>query len=708
MAFEPKKFNDIFEDMRGRTTALTDFEVGSVTRTMLESFSFEMGLLYQKMNLVYLSGFVDTANGSHLDNVVAVLGIQRGLPDFAVGKVTFTRDKGNAEVTIPVGTLVATEEKPDVPKKVYATLEDILLVKDQQEATVPIQALERGQEQNADIDTVVVMPRPIAGIKSVTNTEGVKLIGRRRETDDELRRRAKNALLASGKANISALENAVLALSGVLDVKIIEEFRPNDAANDFGFGMVKVVVDASEYDKIRDTVFQTVERVRAAGVYADIQQAKKIKLDGTFRIDAAGQQNLTAEERVKFEQKVKEAIEDFLRSIKMGEPLSISKLMQAVLTVDGVDNLADYRLLATKPKPVGGGVDIVPIAENKIKAEPLERFSAGDLFVASEDKTLIINISFKGTAIDSNKITAVQTNLNPYFSGLAVGAVVDMNEIQTRLTAVVGAVSNLKISVRSWSKPNTEMVLTTNYTPLFVEKLKLGNLFGYNNLITIEAALLLTVSDVANAENIKLEVRKRMNAFLEALPPKTPVVLEDFLADIKKTAGVVEAIWSEDDFVIKKDDNIVVENGLANGKIDIKEFEKPALPELPSKFVIATTVLNIEVTFTNIAIKIRLPHTYSKAADEARVKAVITDSLKSFFATLTNGQDVKYLDLQDKVRNTDIGFNFRIETFDVSVAYPAGTQTANLLSIKNFNFKITERAVFKAATINVTAEVLIL
>ena len=125
MAFEPKKYNDIYEEMRERVSGiLTDFEVGSVARTMFESFAYELGTMYQKMNLVYLSGFVDTAGGSHLDNVVAVLGIQRSLPDFAVGKVVFTRDKGNLEITIPVGTLVATEEKSEQAKKVISNHRD--------------------------------------------------------------------------------------------------------------------------------------------------------------------------------------------------------------------------------------------------------------------------------------------------------------------------------------------------------------------------------------------------------------------------------------------------------------------------------------------------------------------------------------------------------------------------------------------------------
>ncbi|MGB8698815.1 MAG: hypothetical protein WCD18_05305, partial [Thermosynechococcaceae cyanobacterium] len=119
MTFTPKKFNDVFGDMRQRTTVLTDFEVGSVTRTLYESFAYEIALLYEKMQLVYLSAYVDTAEGQQLDLVVSVLGVKRGLPDFAEGVVVFQRDPGSQDIEIPLGTLVSTVETPELPKKVY-------------------------------------------------------------------------------------------------------------------------------------------------------------------------------------------------------------------------------------------------------------------------------------------------------------------------------------------------------------------------------------------------------------------------------------------------------------------------------------------------------------------------------------------------------------------------------------------------------------
>ncbi|GCL56558.1 hypothetical protein NIES3806_39200 [Microcystis aeruginosa NIES-3806] len=225
MTFEPKKFNQVFEDMRQRTAVLTDFEVGSVARTVYESFAYEIALLYEKMRLVYLSAYVDTAEGQQLDMVVAILGIKRGEPEFAEGTITFERDIGQQDIEVPWGTLVATPETPTTPKKVYQTIENKLFPKEQTSLEVKIQAVNRGETQVTQAETLTVLPRPIPGIKAVSNSNPTRFTGKRRETDEELRERAKNTLISSGKATILSLENALLSLPSVKDVKVRENFR---------------------------------------------------------------------------------------------------------------------------------------------------------------------------------------------------------------------------------------------------------------------------------------------------------------------------------------------------------------------------------------------------------------------------------------------------------------------------------------------------
>ena len=78
-------------------SALTDINVGSVLRNVFEAISREIEFLYEEMETVYQSGFIDTATGSALDLVVSIMGIKRKDPTHANGYVTFLRDSEPGE-----------------------------------------------------------------------------------------------------------------------------------------------------------------------------------------------------------------------------------------------------------------------------------------------------------------------------------------------------------------------------------------------------------------------------------------------------------------------------------------------------------------------------------------------------------------------------------------------------------------------------------
>jgi uncharacterized phage protein gp47/JayE len=383
MAFEPKKYNDIYESMRLQMKGvLSDFEIGSVTRTMFESFAYELGTLYQTMNAVYLSGFVDTAEGMHLDNVIAVLGIQRGLPDYAVGEVTFIRDRSNFDIVIPIGTLVATEnriekgastneatdaDKPkEVQRKLYKTIEPAELLKNDTSINVKVQALERGDGMDSEKDMIVVMPRPIVGIKSVKNENPVKLLGRQLETDDELRRRAKNVLLSSGKGDAAAIEKAVLALPEVLSVAVLDRLKQPTPE----YGVVDVIVDTPDLEKIRVAVETAVNEVRAAGIYAEIKAVTLIELAGTIVVKP---ELIVLSADLKAD--VLNVLETFLRSLRMGQPLSLTKILKILGTIEGIEDIDLSNLKFVKATD---NATIPPIDPKIVpKPAPNERFAIG-------------------------------------------------------------------------------------------------------------------------------------------------------------------------------------------------------------------------------------------------------------------------------------------------------------------------------------------
>jgi len=395
MAFVKKAFQELYtrleQEARARTPELTDYQEGSVVRSLFESFAIEMATLYEQLDLVYQAGYVDTAEGASLERVVAVLGIKRNEPDFATGEVTFTRDPGFYEVlVIPAGTLVTTveDESQEPPKKAYLTIEEGLLAVGENTVTVKVQADVRGRDMASDANTVVVMPQPVPGVKLVNNNSPIRFLGRDRESDEELRQRAKQALLASGRASHTALENAVLSLPGVRAVRIKEE-RSHP-------GVIWIYVDGLT-PRNHSQVQQRIDAVRAAGIYVVLEAAQPIALTVVLRI--AVDARVKGEERLAVERQVSDAVVGFISRVPMGQPLLFSQLTAEVLAVKGVVDLEDLRIVAERQVPDAsrpGGTTTArttyDLMARRIEASLYERFTAQRVRAATELKELPVDV----------------------------------------------------------------------------------------------------------------------------------------------------------------------------------------------------------------------------------------------------------------------------------------------------------------------------
>ncbi len=375
-------------DARQRIPQLTNFEEGSVVRSLFESFAVELATLYEQMDLVYQAGFVDTAQGAHLDRVVAVLGIKRNEPDFASGVVTFQRDPGSTEtITIPIGSLVTTKEdaSQDPPKKAYLTIEEGALAVGQNSVDVKVQATERGRQMSTDADTVIIMPLPTPGVKSVTNAKAIHFLGRDRETDEALRQRAKTSLLASGRASTTSIENALLSMSGVREVRMEEDPQKP--------GVIQIYVDGlteQNQSQLRDRV----DQVRAAGVYVLLDPALAIGLEIVMQI--AADARVTGEERLQLEKQVEDAVEFFVNSASMGQPLLFSQLTSEVLKTKGVTDLLEFHIQAQRTAADGSTPPLETYTytskEKQIKASLYERFVPSRVRAAADIKNWPVDI----------------------------------------------------------------------------------------------------------------------------------------------------------------------------------------------------------------------------------------------------------------------------------------------------------------------------
>ncbi|MFI5041241.1 MAG: baseplate J/gp47 family protein [Acidimicrobiales bacterium] len=257
---------------------LTDRNVGSLTRTLGEAFARELAVLRTELEFVYRSGFVDTAEGTALDMVVALWGIARKTGDFASGTVRFYRDTpAPADVFIPAGTKVSTALPPapapasgggsaaapnGAPAKPvsFVTTGDRTLRRGQLAVEAPIRAEAKGAPGVVDAGAIAVVNQTVLGINGVMN-DAATVFGGAGETDEELRGRAKSVAERAGRATPRALLNALTGLSAIKpnDVNVAEDLTGMP-----GVVSISVAVDPSA--QLASDVHDAILDARPAGI----------------------------------------------------------------------------------------------------------------------------------------------------------------------------------------------------------------------------------------------------------------------------------------------------------------------------------------------------------------------------------------------------------------------------------------------------------
>ncbi len=353
----------------GRSAPLTDRFVGSVTRTLAEAFALEVALLQQAIKAAYDTGFVDTATGGALEQVVAILGLTRRSAQYATGEVTFTRAAGVVgDIEIGAGTRLRTATDPP---RLFETTAARTLREGQLSVAVPIRATVAGQNGIAQPGEITVMVRPIAGIASVTNPEGTAQ-GRAPETDEELRARAKQAIEQAGRATPAAIRSALLGVLGVRSVDLREDLLHEP-------GQVQLTVDCTE--TAVGEVLAALEANRAAGVRFVHNLIQPDEAGGAAVVTLTA---IPAEVRLwvslsdpgapqetvaRILTAAREVISTYLDGLKVAEALAYNKLVSLAMGVEGVADVAELRIRrldTTPPQELSAGQSLAANAGQKI------------------------------------------------------------------------------------------------------------------------------------------------------------------------------------------------------------------------------------------------------------------------------------------------------------------------------------------------------
>ena len=192
----------------GPAPILNDRNPGSVTRTLAESFAREYAVMSHQLDAIYQAAFVDTAGGRDLDQVAALVGVERRGATHARGEVLFRRNTpATADIAILAGTLVSTTPTAAVAVTVETT-DTVTLRRGTVSVAAPVQARQSGPAGVAAANTLTVIHRPIFGIDDSLNPEPMSF-GGGAESDEALRARVKRAFETSGRSTVGALKGAL-------------------------------------------------------------------------------------------------------------------------------------------------------------------------------------------------------------------------------------------------------------------------------------------------------------------------------------------------------------------------------------------------------------------------------------------------------------------------------------------------------------------
>jgi hypothetical protein len=354
-----------YEASRGARAAprLTDRSPGSITRLLAESVGREYAVLSGQLEQVYQAGFLDTAGGRDLDNLVALVGLTRHPRNVAVGAVTFSRSTpAPGDISIVEGSRVSTADAPAVT---FETTGTVVLQRGQLSVDAPVRALVADSGGVVTARAVTVVNRPVVGIETVSNAEPTRFNSA--ETDELLRARARRAAQREGQATVAALIGALTSLAGVRakDMRFTED--PIERPGIVNLDLALPDLPPEQVDDYKRRAVELLDETRPAGIRIrhnieaprppgtaepGVGQPAPLEGDPVVRGNGVGDDlhmavdanvtlrprslALTPDEREALVRAGVQVVEDFIAEAGLGETLVYNALVSQLMALGGV------------------------------------------------------------------------------------------------------------------------------------------------------------------------------------------------------------------------------------------------------------------------------------------------------------------------------------------------------------------------------------
>lgn len=342
----PLLFEKSFSRLQGESlnelinsTNITRTSPGGKARNLLAVINRKLNRSYQEFDVNILRGFLPFADGQFLDYFGDMLGLPRAparranaasasrLVKFYVETGDFGDINNNADIVIPSGTLISTG--PNNTGVVYRVSVGVVLDRTLSEQYVSIEANRDGEVSNVGPNNLVHH-----NFTNYTTGEGLfvtntSLIdnGSDIEDDNNYRFRLANQVLASERANETAVRLAILSVPGVSDLVVRPYAR--------GIGSYDVLVQAvipNTPDTLISACQDAIERVQAYGISG---RAVKPRLTGlTFQVSLTWRADVSKTERDEIRRRVQSNLSNYVNNLDIGELFIVNEAIERVMGTD--------------------------------------------------------------------------------------------------------------------------------------------------------------------------------------------------------------------------------------------------------------------------------------------------------------------------------------------------------------------------------------
>lgn len=328
-----------------------DTRVGSPYWLATQPAVIEFAVAYDRINEAVAAGILATSWGDALDAHAASYGEERTEASYATGEITFTGDEGTL---IGTGVRVSpVQTDPDVNPPIFETTASGA-IDGTEEITLPIQAIEAGEDGNVAANEITLPITGVEGLVSLTNadpTDG----GADEESDEALKERLMLRFRGGGRGTSSDYAAEALRQPTVGKVTIQRAWD--------GPGTVRIMVmddngDPLSVDEVADLqehfeawVPLDHEPTVATPTTSTIHSLAEMEFKEGYSLDGSGGD-------VALQTAIEEAIAEYINSLGVGEDVIYNRVIAAIMTVEGVLDVNDTVRIEETTDPPTGTTDI--------------------------------------------------------------------------------------------------------------------------------------------------------------------------------------------------------------------------------------------------------------------------------------------------------------------------------------------------------------